>query len=89
MALYLAVTESRLVSTVSRGENSGATLRHDHVVREWIGPLVLVAGRTNAHRDIKIQPGWVAAEIGVVGLVQNTLSGEVIQTVAVDRCFKH
>lgn len=88
LALYLAVTENHLVSPVSRGENSGATLRHDHVVREWIGPLALVAGRASAQRGIALQPGWIANEIGVVGLVQNTLSGEVIQAVALDNCWK-
>ena len=88
LALYIAVTENRLVSPVSRGENSGATLHHDHVVREWIGPIALAAGKTSAHRDVAFQSGWIDAEIGVVGLVQNTSSGEVIQAVAVERCFK-
>ncbi len=88
LALYLAVTENRLVSKVSRGENSGTTLHHDHVVREWIGPLALVAGKASVQRDLKLQADWVGNEIGVVGLVQNTLSGEVIQAVAVNRCFK-
>ncbi|MBI3523040.1 MAG: DUF1223 domain-containing protein [Betaproteobacteria bacterium] len=88
LALYIAVTESRLVSPVSRGENSGATLHHDHVVREWIGPIALVAGKASAHRDVALQAGWVDTEIGVVGLVQNTTNGEVIQAVAIDRCFK-
>ena len=36
-ALYLAITESGLETKVARGENAGATLAHDHVVREWIG----------------------------------------------------
>jgi len=41
LALHVAVTESGLVSKAMRGENSGATLAHDHVVRTWIGPIRL------------------------------------------------
>lgn len=87
LALYLAVTESHLVSKVRRGENSGATLHHDHVVRAWIGPLALVAGKISTRRDIKLQADRVGADIAVVGLVQNASSGEVVQAVAVDRCI--
>jgi len=87
-ALYLAVTENRLVSQVSRGENNGATLRHDHVVREWIGPLAFAAGKAHARREIALPAGWVGTEIGIVGLVQNTLSGEIIQAVSAENCGK-
>ena len=88
LALYLAVTESRLVSRVGRGENSGSTLHHDHVVRAWIGPLDMVGGRASTQREVRLQTDWAGAELGVVALVQNTQSGEVIQTVAIDRCAK-
>jgi hypothetical protein len=35
LAAYWAVTEQGHVSAVKAGENEGATLRHDHVVREY------------------------------------------------------
>jgi hypothetical protein len=35
LAAYWAVTEQGHTSSVKAGENSGATLRHDHVVREY------------------------------------------------------
>ena len=41
---YVAVYENDLTSQVRAGENSGATLHHDRVVRQWIGPVPLVAG---------------------------------------------
>jgi hypothetical protein len=50
-ALYLAVTESGLVSRITRGENEGAVLAHDHVVREWIGPLAATWQHATAPRD--------------------------------------
>ena len=36
LAAYWAVTEQGHVSAVKAGENEGATLRHDHVVREYL-----------------------------------------------------
>ena len=36
---FVALYENGLVTEVKAGENRGATLRHDHVVRQWIGPL--------------------------------------------------
>lgn len=38
---YLAVTEAGLKSTITAGENRGATLPHAQVVRAWSGPLAL------------------------------------------------
>jgi hypothetical protein len=35
LAAYWAVTEQGHVSTVKAGENDGATLKHDHVVRDY------------------------------------------------------
>ena len=86
LGLFVAVTESKLVSQVRSGENKGATLDHDYVVREWIGPIALVNGAVTAHREIPLGTGWNSAEIGAVGFVQNTSTGEVLQAVSADHC---
>jgi hypothetical protein len=39
--MYLALYENRLTSVVTAGENAGYTLRHDYVVRQWLGPLAI------------------------------------------------
>ncbi|HEY0856083.1 MAG TPA: DUF1223 domain-containing protein [Albitalea sp.] len=36
LSAYWAVTESNHRTVVRAGENDGATLAHDHVVREWV-----------------------------------------------------
>jgi hypothetical protein len=36
---FIVLTEDGLSSKVRAGENQGATLRHDHVVRNMVGPL--------------------------------------------------
>ncbi len=46
LAAYWAVVEDGLASHVKAGENAGATLRHDHVVREYreVSPWRTTAG---------------------------------------------
>ena len=86
--LYLAVTESGLESKVTRGENAGATLAHDHVVREWIGPLRLADGAIRAQREIALPATWNRSRLAVVGFVENEKTGEVLQAVSADSCVR-
>jgi hypothetical protein len=87
-ALYLAVAESGLVSKVARGENSGATLAHDHVVRSWIGPIALTSGSTHAQREVVLSPTWDRERIEVVAFVENPRTGKVLQAVSAQQCAR-
>ena len=87
-ALYLAVTESGLVSKVMRGENAGVTLAHDHVVRAWIGPIPLVGGAARVQREIALPAAWNRAQLGLVAFVQNERSGSVLQAVGAQQCAR-
>lgn len=51
LSAYWAVTEQGHVSAVRTGENAGATLRHDHVVREY---LAVAAWATDRAQSIKL-----------------------------------
>ena len=86
VALYLAITESGLVSKVTRGENGGVTLAHDHVVREWIGPIRLIGDTAQAQREITLPPAWNRAQLEVVAFVQNERTGSVLQAVSARMC---
>jgi hypothetical protein len=81
--LYLALTESSLVSKVLRGENSGVTLHHDHVVRAWIGPITLPALATGASVEVSpsvtLLPGWQRERLAVVAFAQLPRHGAVLQ----------
>jgi hypothetical protein len=88
VALYLAVAESGLTSKVTRGENSGATLAHDHVVREWIGPIALEDGTAHAQRSVVLPGSWDATQLEVVGFVEDESSGAVLQAVSAQRCAR-
>jgi hypothetical protein len=85
-ALYLALAESGLVSKVTRGENGGVTLAHDHVVREWIGPIRLSAGMVRLQREIALPAAWNRARLEVVAFVQDERSGSVLQALSAQQC---
>ena len=85
-ALYLALAENGLVSKVMRGENSGVTLAHDHVVRVWIGPVRLSEGATRVERDIALPAAWRRARMELVAFVQDERSGGVLQALSAQQC---
>ena len=85
-ALYLAAYANRLESRVSAGENRGRTLRHDHVVLEWQGPYDLSAGPLRIERLLPLLPDAVPGNSGVVGVVQDRRSAEVLQALMLPAC---
>ncbi len=86
--VYLALYENGLVSDVRAGENRGARLRHDFVVREWLGPLPLDAsGRLRDTRVLPLRADVDYANTGVVVFVQDA-SGEVLQALALPMCAR-
>ena len=60
------VYEKNLASNVTRGENSGETLKHQHVVRHMSPARKLNASNTY---QISIDPDWKLDDIGVAALV--------------------
>ena len=85
-ALYLALAESGLATKVTRGENGGVTLAHDHVVREWIGPIRLAGGSAQAQREIALPAAWNRARLEVIAFVQDERSGRVLQALSAQHC---
>ena len=78
--VYLALYENNLISVVKAGENSGTTLRHDFVVRELVGPLLLDAeGQLSDVRDFMLAPAWKSQNLRLAVFVQEPRSGEVLQ----------
>jgi len=82
VALYVALADSGLASDIKAGENAGAHLAHDHVVR-WFraGPS------PDANGDMRWDVGLpLPTESGsastIVAFVQNAKAGEVLQALA-------
>jgi hypothetical protein len=83
-ALFVAMYENGLANRVSSGENRGATLAHDYVVRDWSGPLELDgAGTASLSRTVGVQ---LVANGGVAAFVQRRRTGEVLQALALPGC---
>lgn len=86
-AAFLAITESNLQSRVTAGENKGVTLRHDHVVRELLGPFPIGAdGKFSATRNIALGNGWKPRDLSAVVFVQDQKSGETLQALSLPVC---
>ena len=86
---YVAVYENALTSQVRAGENSGATLHHERVVRQWIGPVPLAAGHAQIRRDVMldaVDAGAPADRFGVVAFVENAATGDVLQAADLATC---
>jgi len=88
LALFVALTEDKITSSVSAGENRGVTLAHDHVVREWIGPIALNGGHAEIKQAVTARSNWNAAQLGVVGFVQDMRTGHVLQAVGASQCLR-
>ena len=85
-ALYLALTESKLSSSVARGENAGVVLGHDHVVRVLLGPFALRDGKVSAQQAFALDPRWASTNLTAVAFVQDLASGQVTQAVSAPSC---
>jgi len=75
---YVALTEDGLSSQVRAGENRGALLHHDHVVRSFAGPLALA----NANAEIALPPDLDIAHASLVAFAQRASDGAIAQVVA-------
>ena len=83
-ALYVAVYENGLANRVTAGENRGATLHHDFVVREWWGPIAL--DRAGATELVRKPAARGLANGGIAAFVQSRRTGEVLQALALPAC---
>jgi hypothetical protein len=84
--LFVALYENGLTSAVKAGENGGATLKHDYVVREWIGPVALGGnGKAQLSRTLTVPPGAVGGNLGVAAFIEGD-KGEVLQALALPLC---
>ena len=88
LGLFVALTEDKLTSQVSTGENRGVTLSHDHVVREWIGPIALNAGHADIRQAVSTRSNWNRAQLGIIAFVQDLRTGEVLQAAGASQCLR-
>jgi hypothetical protein len=86
--IWLAVYENGLSSDVRAGENRGAELNHDRVVRGWYGPFKAGSdGRINLQQDIEIVAPLNPGQAGLVAFVQDLSFQRVLQAVVLPFCL--
>jgi len=86
--LFIALYENGLSSNIKAGENSGVVLRHDFVVRDWIGPLTLTTGASGDNvltRELSVPATSISKHLGVAAFVQDN-RGDVLQALALPLC---
>lgn len=86
--LYVALSESALVSKVLRGENSGTTLRHDDVVRVLFAPVALQQGSAHLQQSIRLPMEWQRQNLQLVAFVQDARDGNVLQALSTAQCVQ-
>ncbi|QCX49412.1 DUF1223 domain-containing protein [Ralstonia pseudosolanacearum] len=83
---WIALTQNGLVSHPSGGENGGVELHHDHVVREWIGPIRLNEPTTTWQGEIALPAGARPADVGLAALIERPRDAEILQATAAPLC---
>ena len=84
--LFVALYENALSTDVRAGENSGAQLHHDYVVRELLGPFALKGGTAELTRALKLPLASITKNLGVAAFVQSD-QGQLLQTLALPVCM--
>lgn len=80
--VFIALWQNGLVSQVRAGENRGATLQHDFVVRALSEALDPAAARAS----FRLPAEFDAAQAGLAAFMQDLRTGEVLQAVSVPLC---
>ncbi len=83
---WIAMTQNGLVSRPSGGENGGVELHHDHVVREWIGPIRLNGPITTWQGEIALPAGARPADVGLAALIERPRDAQILQATAAPLC---
>ncbi|HSI24368.1 MAG TPA: DUF1223 domain-containing protein [Methylotenera sp.] len=83
--VFIALYENKLVSQVKAGENNGRELKHDYVVSEFFGAYQ-ISNRNEFTKNFTLSPEWSQRDAGAVIFVQNSQTGEVLQSLALKFC---
>jgi len=83
--VFVALYESKLVSQVKAGENSGRELKHDYVVRELFGAYQ-INNQNQFNKNFTLNADWKKRDAGAVIFVQDSRNGEILQSLALKFC---
>jgi hypothetical protein len=75
--VWLAITEDNLSSRVAAGENTGRTLHHDAVVRDFKTLGRLQNGAFSKSVGLNLQRDWKPADLHIAVFVQDPKTGKI------------
>jgi hypothetical protein len=79
---YFAMYQDGITSSVSAGENNGVVLKHDRVVRQWLGPFLpdpKVIGSRKSF-NLSLPKNASAGQVGLLAVLEDSVSGKVLQS---------
>lgn len=82
---YIALFENKLISKINAGENNGRELHHDYVVHQLLGGFSMQSQRP-WQQSIRLPSAWQQRDAGAVMFVQDEVTGEVLQSLALHFC---
>ena len=77
---HLAVYQDGLSNQVRAGENNGVLLKHDRVVRQWLGPFRAEAGLTEKVVAITLPKMASPDLVGLLLVLDNASTGQIYQS---------
>jgi len=83
--IFVVIYENNLVSQVKAGENSGRELNHDYVVRELFGAYQ-INNQNEFSKNFNLSSEWKKRDAGAVIYVQNSQTGDILQSLALKFC---
>lgn len=80
--VWLALYQDGLSTDVGAGENKGATLHHDHVVRALAGPWQMEGKPLSSQARIQLPAQAARGQLGLVLFAESGKTGEGLQALA-------
>lgn len=78
LLVLLAVTERKLQTQVTRGENAGRTLAHGPVVRQWRVLAKTAGSQLSAQVPLSLAADWTRTALRAVVLLQAESDGHIV-----------
>ena len=81
------MVENGLETAVARGENRGKRLKHDFVVRNFLGPFGLSSsGVQQLRKTLELAADVKPDQTVVIAFTENRRTGDVLQALALPMC---
>ena len=78
---YIAIYENGIIRKIGAGENRGATLHHEFLVRYWSEAHPIDTGQSGLLAELDIDPGWKASNLGIAVVAVDPKSSATLQAV--------